>query len=82
MLLDSGVDKETVMAGGKTLEKAIDEGSEKTFKEFVMASKYYAFVMKRRDILTEGTVDEKIMKALADKDSTQSALIDAVKAEL
>lgn len=33
-------------------------------------------------ILTEGTVDEKIMKALADKDSTQSALIDAVKAEL
>lgn len=33
-------------------------------------------------ILTEGTVDEKIMKARADKDSTQSALIDAVKAEL
>ena len=33
-------------------------------------------------ILTEGTVDEKIVKALADKDSTQSALIDAVKAEL
>lgn len=33
-------------------------------------------------ILTQGTVDEKIMKALADKDSTQSALIDAVKAEL
>lgn len=33
-------------------------------------------------ILTRGTVDEKIMKALAEKDSTQSALIDAVKAEL
>lgn len=33
-------------------------------------------------ILTEGTVYEKIMKALADKDSTQSALINAVKAEL
>lgn len=33
-------------------------------------------------ILTQGTVDEKIMKVLADKDSTQSALIDAVKAEL
>ena len=33
-------------------------------------------------ILTQGTVDEKIMKALAVKDSTQSALIDAVKAEL
>ena len=33
-------------------------------------------------ILTQGTVDEKIMKALAEKDSTQSALIDAVKAEV
>lgn len=33
-------------------------------------------------ILTQGTVDEKIMKALTEKDSTQSALIDAVKAEL
>lgn len=33
-------------------------------------------------ILTQGTVDEKIMKALAEKDSIQSALIDAVKAEL
>lgn len=33
-------------------------------------------------ILTQGTVDGKIMKALAEKDSTQSALIDAVKAEL
>ena len=33
-------------------------------------------------ILTKDTVDEKIMKALADKDIAQSALIDAVKAEL
>ena len=33
-------------------------------------------------ILTQGTVDEKIKKALAEKDSTQSSLIDAVKAEL
>ena len=33
-------------------------------------------------ILTKDTVDEKIMKALADKDTAQSALIDAVKAEL
>lgn len=49
-LLDAGVDKDAVMAGGKALEKAIDESSEKTFKEFVMASKYYAFVMKRRDM--------------------------------
>lgn len=49
-LLDAGVDKDAVMAGGKALEKAIDENSEKAFKEFVMASKYYAFVMKRRDM--------------------------------
>lgn len=49
-LLDAGIDKDAVMAGGKALEKAIDENSEKAFKEFVMASKYYAFVMKRRDM--------------------------------
>lgn len=49
-LLDAGVDKDVVMAGGKALEKAIDESSEKAFKEFVMTSKYYAFVMKRRDM--------------------------------
>lgn len=33
-------------------------------------------------IITKGTIDERIMKALTDKDSTQSALIEAVKAEL
>ena len=33
-------------------------------------------------IVTKDTVDERIMKALQEKDSTQSALIDAVKAEL
>lgn len=33
-------------------------------------------------IITEGTIDEKVMKALASKDMTQSALIDAVKADL
>ena len=33
-------------------------------------------------IITEGTIDERILKALSDKDSTQSALIDAVKANL
>ncbi len=33
-------------------------------------------------IITKDTVDERIMKALQEKDSTQSALIDAVKAEL
>lgn len=33
-------------------------------------------------VLTDGTVDMRIMKSLATKDRTQSALIDAVKADL
>lgn len=33
-------------------------------------------------IVTAGTIDERILKALAQKDSTQSALIDAVKADM
>lgn len=33
-------------------------------------------------IITKGTVDERIMKALQDKDETQTALMEAVKAEL
>lgn len=33
-------------------------------------------------IITEGTIDEDIMKALARKDKTQSALIEAVKANI
>ena len=33
-------------------------------------------------IVTAGTVDEKILKALEQKDTTQAALIDAVKADL
>ena len=33
-------------------------------------------------ILTAGTVDERIMKALSAKDAAQSKLIDAVKAEV
>lgn len=33
-------------------------------------------------IITEGTIDGRIMKALSEKDSTQSALIEAVKADL
>lgn len=33
-------------------------------------------------IITENTVDEKILKALKNKDKTQAALIDAVKAEV
>lgn len=33
-------------------------------------------------IVAEGTIDERILKALSEKDTTQSALIDAVKADL
>lgn len=33
-------------------------------------------------LIAQGTVDEKIMKALSIKDTTQAALIDAVKAEI
>lgn len=33
-------------------------------------------------LVSKGTIDEKIMKALSQKDVTQSALIDAVKAEI
>ena len=33
-------------------------------------------------IITKGTVDERILKALERKESTQAALIDAVKAEI
>ena len=33
-------------------------------------------------IITKGTIDERIMAALSEKDTTQAALIDAVKADL
>ena len=33
-------------------------------------------------IITEDTIDERILKALSEKDSTQQSLIDAVKANL
>ena len=33
-------------------------------------------------LTSKGTIDEKIMKALSEKDNTQSSLIDAVKAEI
>ena len=33
-------------------------------------------------LVTKGTIDERIMKALSQKENTQSALIDAVKAEI
>lgn len=49
-LIKSGIDKETVMSGGKALEKSIDEKSDKAFAEYMMALVYKSFVMKRRDM--------------------------------
>lgn len=49
-LIKSGIDKETVMTGGKALEKSIDDKSEQAFAEYMMALVYKSFVMKRRDM--------------------------------
>lgn len=49
-LVKSGIDKETVMTGGKALEKSIDENSENAFAEYMTALVYKSFVMKRRDM--------------------------------
>lgn len=49
-LVKSGIDKETVMTGGKALEKSINEKSEKAFAEYMAALVYKSFVMKRRDM--------------------------------
>ena len=49
-LMKSGIDKEVVLSGGKALERAIDEKSEKAFAEYMTALVYKSFVMKRRDM--------------------------------
>ena len=49
-LIKSGIDKETVMSGGKALEKSIDEKSGQAFTEYMVALVYKSFVMKRRDM--------------------------------
>lgn len=49
-LMDTGVDKDLISAGGKALEKTITGGSEKAFQEYCFALSYKAFVMKRRDM--------------------------------
>lgn len=49
-LIKSGIDKETVMTGGKALEKSIDDKSEKAFAEYMTSLVYKSFVMKRRDM--------------------------------
>lgn len=49
-LLDAGVGQDIIASGGKTLEKAIDDRSEKAFAEYCFAIAYKTFVMKRRDM--------------------------------
>jgi SNF2 family DNA or RNA helicase len=41
-----------------------------------------ASTVKIVHLISKGTIDERIMKALSEKDNTQAALIDAVKADL
>ena len=49
-LIQSGVPKETVIAGGKSLEKAVSGDQQlKLFFALLAAKTYLAFVMKRRD---------------------------------
>ena len=50
MLTDSGIDKEFIIVGGKSLEKAITPKSEHAFTEYRTALTYRTFVMKRRDM--------------------------------
>lgn len=50
MLMDSGIDKELISAGGKALEKVIDAKSENAFSEYKNALMYRNFIMKRRDM--------------------------------
>ena len=49
-LLDAGVGQDIIASGGKTLEKAINDRSEKAFAEYCFAIAYKTFVMKRRDM--------------------------------
>ncbi|MEG1470768.1 MAG: phage/plasmid primase, P4 family [Anaerovoracaceae bacterium] len=77
-LLDTGIDKDVIAVGGKTLEKAINTASEKAFKEYVMAVAYRAFVLKRRDMkyVTSALQAAKpmLLKNIVDFDSMEFLL--------
>lgn len=49
-LMDTGIGQDLISAGGKALEKAIDDRSKKVFAEYCFALAYKSFVMKRRDM--------------------------------
>ena len=73
MLLDSGVDAETISKGGKVLEKAVDDISRKAYIEYRSALTYRTFVMKRRDMkyisATLQAAKLMLLKDIADFDS-------------
>lgn len=48
-LMDAGISEIDIGAGGKQLEKSIEEGQRKLYFAFLAAKSYQAFVMKRRD---------------------------------
>ena len=78
MLLDSGVDAETISKGGKVLEKAVDDTSRKAYIEYRSALTYRAFVMKRRDMkyisATLQAAKPMLLKDIADFDSQEFLL--------
>lgn len=49
-LEQSGIDKDIIFAGGKSLEKLIDENSRQAFESYKNSLAYHKFVMKRRDM--------------------------------
>ena len=49
-LMSAGVEEKTILGGGKTLEKSVDEDDIKLLSEYTAALTYRAFVQKRRDM--------------------------------
>ena len=49
---------------------------------FILAAVLMSPLVMIQHIITKGTIDERILKALEAKDRTQAALIDAVKVAL
>ena len=78
MLLDSGVDAETISKGGKVLEKAVDDIGRKAYIEYRSALTYRTFVMKRRDMkyISSALQAAKpmLLKDIADFDSQEFLL--------
>ena len=78
MLLDSGVDAETISKGGKVLEKAVDDSNRKAYLEYRATLTYRTFVMKRRDMkyISSALQAAKpmLLKDIADFDSQEFLL--------